>query len=139
MSQVEIRHTFSASPERVFEALSDHAGMGAWLPLPVRVPVPTPGGGVGTVRSIQAGPLRIDEEVLEHDPPRRIVYTICNRVPGIRAHRGEIDVQPAIRGGSEVRWRVRVDSLLPGFAAVVTRSLKVALGRGLAKLDRRLR
>ena len=138
MSQVVIESDFSAPPEKVFQALSDNERMGSWLGARITVPIPVEGGAVGTVRRIHAGLIHIDEKILEHQPPHRIVYRIINRVPAVRDHRGEIRIVPGAAGGSTVRWSIYLDSPLPGVAALITRVLRVAIRAGLARLDKRL-
>jgi hypothetical protein len=67
--------------------------MGKWSGADVRVVARGDERGVGTVRRLKVGTLRIDEEVVYADAPRRLAYRIVRGLP-LSFHRGEILVEP---------------------------------------------
>lgn len=130
--QIVLFQSFRASPERVWDALTDHEGMGKWSGADVRVVARGDERGVGTVRRLKVGSLRIDEEVVYADAPRRLVYRIVRGLP-LSFHRGEILVEP--RGETtEVTWKILLRSSVPGLVEGATMLLRPALNRGLGEL-----
>ena len=138
MPSVVLNQDFPFSADRVFAALDDHANKGRWLGTKVSLLKRAPDGGVGTVRRIHAGPVVVDEEVVEREVPARLVYRIITRLPGLSHHRGEILVAARGPARSSVRWEVEVESPLPGVAALMLGTVRFALSRGLKRLSREL-
>ena len=133
MGQQEVRFEldFAVSPERLWEALSDHAAMGRWTGATVRLIARGDAHGVGAVRRVRIGQLAVDEEVIYADAPRRMVYRIVRGAP-VSFHRGEIliDETPT---GSHLSWHIRFVAP-PVFGGLMARSLGAGLGRGLREL-----
>jgi uncharacterized protein YndB with AHSA1/START domain len=108
----------SASPERVFALLADGAHWADWAGpvIPAsrweRKGTPPP-GGVGAVRALGSWPFVTLEEVLEHDPPRRHVYTIASGLP-VRDYRGVIELHLTAEGGTRVDWSNEFTPKIPG-------------------------
>jgi uncharacterized protein YndB with AHSA1/START domain len=48
--------------------------------------------GVGAIRVFDSGPLKVREEVLEFDPPRRMVYRLASGLP-VRDYRSEMQLE----------------------------------------------
>jgi len=135
---IHLSHEFAASRERVFGALDDHANMGSWLGNPVSVVKRMDDGGVGTIRRIDAGVTKLDEEIVEREVPSRLVYRIVAGLPFLAYHRGEITIEPKGDHGSVVRWHVELDTKVPGMSALLGFAVGQALKRGLKRLDRQL-
>ncbi len=135
---VHLIHEFNASQERVFSALDDHANMGRWLGSAVSIVKKVDDGGVGTVRRIDAGVTKLDEEIIEREVPSRLVYRIVSGVPFLAHHRGEITVDSIGDSRSVVRWHVELDIKLPGLSQLLAFAVGGALKRGLERLDRQL-
>jgi uncharacterized protein YndB with AHSA1/START domain len=108
----------TAPPERVFALLADGAHWADWAGPVVpasrweRKGTPPP-GGVGAVRALGSWPLVDLEEVLEHDPPRRHVYTIVSGVP-VRDYRGVVELNLTAEGGTRVDWSAEFTPRIPG-------------------------
>ncbi len=136
--KVHITHEFNSSRERVFGALDDHANMGRWLGSAVTIVKNVDGGGVGTVRRIDAGLAKLDEEIVEREAPSRLVYRIIAGLPFLRHHRGVITVDAVGDARSVVRWDVELEMKIPGLSSLLAKAIASALKRGLARLDRHL-
>jgi uncharacterized protein YndB with AHSA1/START domain len=136
--QITIEESFAVPPERLWKAISDHEAMSDWAGAPTKVIAGPSDGGVGTVRRIGMGGLKIDEEVIYADPPRRMVYRIVRGLPLLRFHRGEILIEPWGKAGSTLRWDIILDSAVPGVARAISAALGPGLRKGLAKLRRQL-
>jgi uncharacterized protein YndB with AHSA1/START domain len=133
MGQQEVRFEldFAVPPERLWEALSDHAAMGRWTGATVRLIARGDAEGVGAVRRVRVGQLAIDEEVIYTDAPRRMVYRVVRGAP-LSFHRGEILITKTDTG-SHLSWHILF--VAPkGLGRLAARSIDVGLGRGLREL-----
>jgi uncharacterized protein YndB with AHSA1/START domain len=129
-----VTRTFDVPAERLFAALDDNATMGRWLGVKVELIKSPPDKGVGTVRRLHIGLQKIDEEILERDVPRRIVYKIVRGLFPLSSHRGEIQVTPVGPKQSSVEWKIELESMIPGLGALVRAGLGLGIERALKKL-----
>jgi len=129
--------TFDAPIAAVFDELSDHEGMTDWPGIQTcrLVAEGDPRNGVGAVREVRALGLRLLEEVVEFEPPTRMAYTITKGLPV--EHRGELTLTER-DGRTELRWRVRMSSRIPGLARVVAAGQGLGLPRAMKYVGRRL-
>jgi uncharacterized protein YndB with AHSA1/START domain len=123
---------FAVPPSRLWEAVTDHASMSKWTGADVRLVARGDERGVGAVRRIRVGPTSVDEEVVYADAPRRLVYRVV-RGGGLSHHRGEVLIEPTSTG-SHLTWNIRMVSPVPGLSRVLSRTLRLAFGRGLVEL-----
>lgn len=133
MGQKEVRFEldFAVPPERLWEALSDHAAMGRWTGATVRLIARGDAEGVGAVRRVRVGQLAVDEEVIYTDAPRRMVYRVVRGAP-FSFHRGEILITKTDTG-SHLSWSILF--VAPkGLGTLMARSIDSGLGRGLREL-----
>lgn len=104
--------------------------MSEWARVPVRIIAgPSNPIGRGSVRRIELRGLRLDEEVVACDRPRRFAYVLCAGLP-LAHHYGEILVIPRPEG-ARIEWSIRLGSSIPGLASVVRLVLARELRRGL--------
>jgi uncharacterized protein YndB with AHSA1/START domain len=130
--QAVIDLDFGVPPARLWEAITDHEGMSKWTGSKVRVIARGDAAGVGIVRRVRIGALAIDEEVIYADAPHRLVYRIVRGAP-VSFHRGEMVVTKT-ENGSHLTWKILLASSVPGFARATSRTLGLALGRGVREL-----
>lgn len=138
MQQVEVHHHLRAPIERVWARYTDHASWTTWAGLGrvtlAREGTPAPNGS-GCVRQFAAGGMGLQEEVLTFEPPHRMTYRICRGGGPIADHHGEVLMQPR-DGGTDVTWRCRFRSRLPGLGGLmrlgIARTFRGAL-RGLER------
>jgi uncharacterized protein YndB with AHSA1/START domain len=93
-----VKRTFSsvtkirAPREVVWQVMSDHARYVEWTSARAvtieRQGVPAP-NGTGAIRVFHAGPSRVREEVVEWEPPSRLVYRVVSGLP-VRGYRSEM-------------------------------------------------
>lgn len=138
MSQrdLKLELDFAVPPQRLWDALSDHASMGKWTGANVRLIARGDETGVGAVRRIRLGPSVVDEEVIYADAPRRMVYKIVKGA-GISHHRGEVLIEPKrVRDtdGCHLTWNIRMVTPVPGLSRVMSRLIGAGVGRGLVEL-----
>ena len=109
VTRIEIQQRFSAAPARVFAAVTDHKRLEQWQKgtrvTIERDGVPPP-NGLGAIRKVANGPLRLYEEVVRWEEPQAMDYRLVRGAP-LNDHLGEIRLAPAADGGTLVRHRIR--------------------------------
>lgn len=128
---INVTARYQMTPEALWEVIADHEGMERWLGTKVRVE--SGDGGEGTIRSVMVGPLKLEEEILAFTPPTRMVYRVSKGLP-VRYHQAVMVVTPTKDGGSELNWRVTIDSRVPGVARMLLRGVKRNLTEALRRL-----
>lgn len=121
MAGISMTKMVAASPDVVFDVLTDHRGYEGFFPL-TKVELEAEGSphpnGVGAVRVFKVGSVQrgLREEVLEYDAPTRFAYSIVSKVPLLRSHRGDVTVSKA-PGGSKIEYRMDAEiGAVPNFA-----------------------
>jgi hypothetical protein len=138
MPRILMEQRFDASPERVFEIMTDHVGFGRAVNAEVRIERPgTPApNGLGAIRAVKARGVTVREEVVRWDAPRAMDYRVIGGAP-LQNHLGEIRVAPD-GGGARVDYRIRFDWPWYLGGAVVgqmlARTLRREISAGLVRL-----
>jgi uncharacterized protein YndB with AHSA1/START domain len=144
MRTVRVEKTIAAPADDVFEMLTDHAGYARFRGVRsaelVRKGDPDP-NGVGAMRRVAIGPVRLDEEIIEFDRPRRMNYVIRDTNFPFDHDGGTIIVE----GGpdrADVVWestfRVPTRFAAGPLTAVAGLAIRTGFSRMLAEVDRRL-
>ncbi|MDI6797656.1 MAG: SRPBCC family protein [Desulfatibacillaceae bacterium] len=131
---------FHASPDAVFEELSDPARMSLWAGIKLaRIKAgqdPAKPNSTGSLRSVKVGPTSFVEEITSYDPPRGYTYTITEGSP-MKDYTGRVEVAP--RGsGCTVRWSVSFKSRIPLAGPVLVNATRLGFAKGLKKLSKRM-
>ncbi len=141
MIEVEVRRTFAAPIERVWQRYTDHASWTAWAGLGtaavVRPGTPPP-NGAGAVRRIGVAGVTVEEEVVDFEPPRRMTYRLVRGGFPLRDHLGEVTFTPE-GAGTHLTWRVRCTSAIPATSWLIGAFLRLIFTRALDGLARDLR
>lgn len=131
MSQVidfKLTRTTSATPEAVFDALTDHASYAAMTPLRsselIRPGEPAP-NGVGAQRKLGLVGPPLVEEVTEYVRPSRFAYRLVSGLP-VRNHTGVVEIT-GLPEGSRVDYHVQSTPSLPGLGLVMGPIVKQAI------------
>jgi uncharacterized protein YndB with AHSA1/START domain len=133
VQRVEVEAVIPAPVDAVWRRYTDHARWNEWAGVG-RSRLVRAGhderNGVGAVRALGPPPFAASEEVLEFEPPRRMVYTVRRGPLPMRGHRGEVVFEE--RGATtRVVWRCTFESALPGLGPLmrlaVTRVFRGAL------------
>lgn len=140
--RISASRTIAASPDRIFAALADAGSWARWFPglREARWTSPRP-YGVGSSREVRVGPLTVAEEFIAWEPGQRFAFTfVSTNLPGTRAGVELVELIDLGDGRTRVAYTMAIEPLgvprrLAGAAAPVGR---VAVGRGLAGLDRYL-
>lgn len=124
------------APERAFPLLTEADRMNLWSTARIESRSPGDGGhpaGVGALRTVtlpRGG--RLEEVVLESEPPRRFVYRVLGGAP-VRHHEGRIELAPE-PGGTRLTWTVDLEFPVRGLARVARRLIAPELERSLDAL-----
>lgn len=134
--EIDLRQVVSAPPSAVWGWLTDPARMNRWSTARIEPIEPGERGrmdGVGALRRVitpGVARTRLVEVVRTSEPGHRFVYVVFDGAPALRAHQGEITLQPE-GDRTIVRWRVTMDFALPGVGAIARRSIAPELRRSL--------
>lgn len=131
----------AATPETVFEVLTDHRKYSELTPLR-KSELEREGeadvNGVGAIRKLTVAGPPMREEVIAYEAPSRFSYTVLSGLP-VRDHVGTVELT-AENGGTKMVYAVRTQPTLPvvGFAVVaaVKQAIK-GLIDGVAKESER--
>ena len=142
-TQVIDAKTHSRAPrEVVWSILADGGSWSEWGPWTKseleREGAPSP-GGLGSIKHLTRGRLRLREEVTEFDAPSRYGYKLLSGLP-VRNYRAHVNLSDA-GDGTDIQWHSEFEGRLPGTGWVIRRSLQRAVndvaGRLAAEAQRR--
>ena len=136
--EVRVEARIEAPPLEVWRWISHHEGMPRWMPVREvvrrRAGAPEP-DGVGAIRTVKAGGLAFDEEIVDAKPGERLEYRLIGGAP-LREHRGVVRLS-ADGEGTLLVWTVGFRPWIPGTGFLVEREVRRLLEggvRGLARL-----
>ena len=125
MIDFHVTRTSTASPEALFDTLTDHASYKDMTPLRMSVlerPGATDPNGVGAQRRIGVvGPTQV-EEVTVFERPTRFAYKLISGLP-VRDHVGTVELT-AVPEGTRIDYHVQSTPTLPGLGLILGPILK---------------
>ncbi len=134
--EVHVERDFPQPPNVVFAYLSEHENLADVFGAKVKRLASGSDGernGVGSRRELRIGPLPpFEETVTEFVPEEKVEYKITRGSP-LKGHVGTMRFSPTPSGGTHLDYRIRIDSAIPGVAAIVHAGLSRNVPRGLAK------
>jgi uncharacterized protein YndB with AHSA1/START domain len=130
LASFTLHREVKASPETVFDVLTDHRRYAELTPLRKSVlerdGEPTP-NGVGSIRVLTAVGPPMREETIVYERPSRFSYKVLSGLP-VRDHVGTVSLEPSA-GGTKVVYAVRTTPTLPLVGGVVVAAVKQAIGQ----------
>jgi hypothetical protein len=110
--------------------------MTTWLPVTVALETEgdPPPDGVGGIRVLTRGPLRMREQITEVEAPSRLAYRLLSGLP-VRHYVGQTTLTTDDKG-TDIRWTIDLTSPIPGITYVVRLAIHAAATR-LAKASER--
>ena len=114
--QVEAEGTTEAAPDVVWSLVADANSYPQWGPWRAGGYRPAAAGpsAPGAIQWFRYGRLaKTTEQVLEVEPPRRLVYTVLRGMP-VRNYWAEVTFTPAAGGRTAVRWAATWDRTVFG-------------------------
>ncbi len=137
MASFTIKKAIAASPETVFEVLSDHRGYADITPIRKveleKEGVPAP-NGVGAVRKLTTVGPPLREEITEYEAPSKLVYRLLSGAP-LRDHVGTVTLEPQ-DAGTLMLYTIDTTPSVPvgrGLVLAVVKRTVGQLATGIAK------
>jgi uncharacterized protein YndB with AHSA1/START domain len=128
MASFTLEREVAASPEVVFDVLTDHRGYAEITPVR-RVELEAEGdpapNGVGAIRVLHSVGPPLREEVIGFERPGRFSYRLLSGAP-VRDHVGTVSLEPG-GAGTKVTYAVRTTPTLPVAGAAVVAVVKLAI------------
>jgi len=138
VQKVEVKQVIAAAPGAVWNRYTDYCSWTDWAGLGT-VTLAREGtdqrNGVGCVRVVSNGGVRVFEEVLSFDPPHRMTYRVVRGGIPIKDHLGEV-VFSSHEQGTLVTWRCRLNSKIPGLGGLFHLIVRGVFSRTLRALAR---
>lgn len=132
---VRFEQFFAAPREPVFAWFADHQNFGRLFPGTTRrirdSDAPGNPNGLGSVREVRMGPLRLEETITAFDAPARIEYRVT-RGWAIRNHVGRLRFE-SVPGGTHLEHSIEFDCGLPFAGGVVAGLLCQSWRRGVQR------
>lgn len=123
---------------RVWQDVTDHQNMGMWCLFNGTVVQPGSGdaNGLDAVRQLSFAGLRVTERITRWQPNESFSYSLVAGAP-LKNHRGDI-MLCSVHGGTELRWSVRFDAVIPCTGTIMAWGLKWIFARALQRLKQHL-
>ncbi len=138
MRHVEVERIIEAPVDVVFRRYTDHASWSDWAGLG-RVTRERDGSpsenGVGCIRVFDNG-LKVREEILSFEEPRKMTYRMLGRISPMRDHLGQVTFEP-VAGGTRVVWSCKFESRIPFAGPAMERAIEKLFQKTLSRLARR--
>lgn len=120
--QIDIRKTTRAEPAAVWRLLGDSYTWPSWTPIEwVIVDRHGDKNGLGEVRTVKRGRVRVREEIVERQIERGLSYKLLSGRVLCHYH-VDIDLTP-LPEGTEIRWYTTVKAKVPGLGWLYRRGL----------------
>ncbi len=132
MESIELDIYIHASPQKVWEAISDHEGYASW-PGVDEARILKPGreerNGAGASRKVRAKGITFIEDIVTFEPPSLLEYRVVKCNMPIRHEIGRMEVIP--RGeGAEIYWITTFELALPIVGGVLCNLIKPFMEAG---------
>ncbi len=108
MAQIVIEEDFAAKPDAVWEKLADFGGLAAWMPGVESCE--TEGDGIGAVRTVAMGPVKVVEKLEQFEPAARtLAYSIVEGPMPVQNYLATIKVSETGAEACHVDWTASFD------------------------------
>jgi len=131
-----VRH-MDASPEAVFDAITDHRRYSDYTPIrraELEREGDTEPNGKGAIRALHLVGPPMRERVIAYERPHLFTYELISGLP-FRDHIGTVIVDPD-GSGSRMTYRVETTPTIPLSGPVLVGALKLSLGRLMAAVQK---
>ncbi len=138
---IEIRQTFNAPVEEIFEALTDHESFGKVLQTNIKRVVDSPGenrNGVGSVRRISSFPVPAFEETVVTFESNRLMEYVVSKGSPIKNHKGRMEFSEK-EGKTEFFYTIDFEPrlLFTFLGTVLNRAIDKPIRKGIERLAER--
>lgn len=137
MADFTLTRRIDASPEVVFDTITDHRRYSDYTPIR-RVELEREGdqepNGKGAIRALHALGPPIREHVIAFERPRLFTYEVLSGLP-VREQIGTVTLDPD-GGGTLMSYRIELTPRIPFSGPALVAGFKVAIGRLMASVQR---
>lgn len=130
MYTLHVTKLIPAPIDEVFEAYTQHEKLAEVVGVRscrVTRPGDTEHNGLGAVRELDCGPIRLREEITGFDRPNRMQYRIVDSRPRADHRYGQVDfIQTA--EGTQVTWTTIFGIRVPGIGKIIDPALGIGFG-----------
>lgn len=130
---------FPQSLSAVFAHMAHHDNLAVLFGVPVwrirESPDPAEPNGLGSVRVVSIGPVKIEETITVFEKDRLIEYRIT-KGGFMKYHRGELRFS-AHGSGARVEYQLEIESAIPLMTTPILKGLQNGISRGLRQLSKR--
>jgi hypothetical protein len=135
---IEIRQSFNAPVERVFNVLTEHESFGKVIRKNIKRVVDSQDenkNGVGSVRRINSFPLPAFEETVTRLEPNRLMEYVVSKGSPIKNHKGRMEFSEE-QGKANLYYTIDFDPKLPFvlFGAVLKQAIEKQIRTGIERL-----
>jgi ribosome-associated toxin RatA of RatAB toxin-antitoxin module len=131
MPSLTLTKQVAATPEVVFDTITDHASYPSFTPIR-RCELEREGdeapNGVNAIRALHVAGPPIRERVTAYERPGKFSYEVLSGIP-VKSQVGTVSIEPAGRAGSTVSYALEIEPLIPFSGPVVGFVTKQAIGR----------
>ena len=132
--QSSVVHKFPFPPETVWNALLDPVAWTEWLPITKVTWHGSQPFGVGTTRTVEIGPQKVEETFFIWDEGKRMAFRFEQSTLPVSAAVEDYDVRP-VDGGCEMHWTGKASAPL-FLGGLVTGQLTKGLREGMPVLEK---
>ncbi len=137
MAEFTLTRRMSASPETVFDTITDHRRYSDYTPIrraELEREGDTEPNGTGAIRALHLAGPPMRERVIAFERPRLFTYELLSGLP-VRDHVGTVTVE-ADGDGALMTYRVETTPTIPLAGPVLVAGLKLSIGRLMAAVQR---
>lgn len=132
---VRFEQFFAAPREQVFSWFSRHENFGKLFPGRTRrikdSEDPADPNGLGSVREVRIGLVRLEETITRFERPGCIEYRVTRGWP-VRNHLGRLSFE-SVAGGTQLEYTISFESRIPFAGNLVAGSLCASWRRGVSR------
>ena len=108
MAKISVNENYAANASEVWKKLSDFGGLAGWMPGVTSCEVK--GEGIGAVRTLMMGPMKVVEKLESFDADSRsLSYSLVEGPMPLRNFLGTIKVTETSPSGCRVDWSAAFD------------------------------
>lgn len=139
--RIEIRQTFNASVETIFNILTDHESFGKVIATSIKRVVDSQDenkNGVGSVRRISSFPVPAFEETVVTFKPNQLMEYVVSKGSPVKNHKGRMEFSEA-KGKTNLYYTIEYEPRLPFklLGPVLKRAIEKPMRSSLERLAKR--
>ena len=137
MGQIDVKRDIAASAAAVWQELAEFGGLAGWMPGVQKCEVE--GDGIGAVRTVSMGPMKVKERLESFDAgARTLSHSIVEGPLPVKNYLATIRVTERGKDACHVDWTARFDTPPGVDASALAPAVEKGYGGALSALAARL-